>query len=57
MTANLSVLELFLVIVVASSRVDWFDFVPRFCKPKLNENWILNNVCFEKDVLIHNVGS
>ena len=38
MTANLSVLELFLVIVVASSRVDWFDFVPRFCKPKLNEN-------------------
>ena len=38
MTANLSVLELFLVIVVASSRVHWFDFVPRFCKPKLNEN-------------------
>ena len=54
---NLSVLELFLVRVVASWPFDWFDFVPRFCKHILNENGIMNNLLFAKDVLVRNDSS
>ena len=57
MAENLSVLELFLVRVEALWKVGWFDFVPRFHKHKLNENWIMNNILFAKDVLVRKVWS
>ena len=37
-TENLLVLLFFVVRVVVSQRVDWFSFVPRFRKYRLN--WI-----------------